>query len=158
MVEPSKPEDWSNPKHAPEIWLEGETETMKSGASTKNTNSNTAVKSCKGLVYYSSRLKADSKNPICAGFTRSHRDLDEVSVDLGPVLIKHLPKEERTKTLSKFRVACVGYSAYSDRKGDHNFNGQETETELPGCMGFMVLMHKQPFFNKDGTDGKGQWA
>ncbi|KAH6796735.1 hypothetical protein C2S52_021289 [Perilla frutescens var. hirtella] len=154
MVEPSKPEDWSNPKHAPEIGLEGETGTMKtadenttkmaeyeyeSGASTKIRN--TAAKSCKGLLYYSSRFKAHSKNPICVGFTRSLPNYPEVHLNLGRVLFRLESKEDRTTTLANFRFACVGYSAYADRKGDNNFNGQETRTELPGCIGLQAVLH-----------------
>lgn len=46
-----------------------------SPSSTKNTNSaNSGInkaKSCKGWLYYSTRLKADSRNPVCAGLTHS---------------------------------------------------------------------------------------
>ncbi|KAH6799533.1 hypothetical protein C2S51_036017 [Perilla frutescens var. frutescens] len=105
----------------------------ESGASTETTNSNTVAKSCKGLLYYSSSMKADSKTPICAGFTRSHPNSSEVYVDMAS-------KEDRTMTLPYFRFFCVGYSAYADQKGDHNLNGQETETELPGCRGLMVRL------------------
>ncbi|KAL0448436.1 UNVERIFIED_CONTAM: hypothetical protein Slati_1400000 [Sesamum latifolium] len=44
---------------------------------TKNTNPADATgngnkaKSCKGCLYYSSRFKADSRNPLCVGLTRS---------------------------------------------------------------------------------------
>lgn len=37
---------------------------------TTNTTINKA-KSCKGCLYYSSHMKANSRNPICAGLTRS---------------------------------------------------------------------------------------
>lgn len=38
---------------------------------TANISSGNKAKSCKGCLYYSSRLKADSRNPVCVGLTRS---------------------------------------------------------------------------------------
>lgn len=44
-------------------------------SSTKNTNTKNSnvnkAKSCKGCLYYSSRFKTDSRNPVCVGLTRS---------------------------------------------------------------------------------------
>ncbi|KAL0344304.1 UNVERIFIED_CONTAM: hypothetical protein Sangu_1317800 [Sesamum angustifolium] len=35
------------------------------------TSNGNKAKSCKGCLYYSSRFKADSRNPLCVGLTRS---------------------------------------------------------------------------------------
>ncbi|CAA3016355.1 Hypothetical predicted protein [Olea europaea subsp. europaea] len=45
---------------------------QSSTSSSKNTNANIHTgKSCKGCLYYSSHLKADSRNPLCVGLSRS---------------------------------------------------------------------------------------
>lgn len=44
--------------------------TKKANTAEAITNGNKA-KSCKGCLYYSSRFKADSRNPLCVGFSRS---------------------------------------------------------------------------------------
>ncbi|GFP95464.1 hypothetical protein PHJA_001690700 [Phtheirospermum japonicum] len=148
-------------------------------SSRKNTNTAEAnnvngfggkAKSCKGCLYYSSRFKADSRNPLCVGLTRSLpnglgcRLL--ISLELGidcayacklqfvfvssdsflPQYIVGQSEAEASKegrNLTEFRYACVGYSLYEDRKGQASSNGQRTQTELPFCIGLEVLVDRR---------------
>ncbi|KAK4394372.1 hypothetical protein Sango_1908000 [Sesamum angolense] len=46
------------------------------------------------------------------------------------------------RNLADFRYACVGYSLYSDQK-EHASKGQQTQTELPVCVGLEVLVDRR---------------
>lgn len=70
------------------------------------------------------------------------------------------------RTLADFRYACVGYSRYADQKGE-NFNGQETRTELPVCVGLEVLVDRSvntadsvsaPGTHKHNRDGNSSYT
>lgn len=41
------------------------------------------------------------------------------------------------RSLTDFRYGCVGYSLYTDQK-DQTSSGQQTQTELPVCIGLEV--------------------
>ncbi|KAL3629076.1 hypothetical protein CASFOL_027137 [Castilleja foliolosa] len=116
-------------------------------SSKKNTNTAEAnnvngfggnTKSCKGTLYYSSRFKADSRNPLCVGLTRSLPNVPQYIVGQSEVDVS---KEGRN--LTEFRYACVGYSLYEDRKGQASSKGQQTQPELPLCMGLEVLVDRR---------------
>ncbi|KAI8537061.1 hypothetical protein RHMOL_Rhmol10G0305200 [Rhododendron molle] len=126
------------------------------------------AKSCKGCVYYSSTLKSNSRNPLCVGIPRSlpqdvvHKDDvlmfvlgdrigDEGTSDTAgpecivPLYIVGVPKNEASRegrSLADFKYACVGYSVYSDRKGS-SVDAQETQSELPICVGLEVLVDRK---------------
>ncbi|EPS65795.1 hypothetical protein M569_08984, partial [Genlisea aurea] len=109
------------------------------------------AKSCKGCLYYSSRLKSDSRNPICVGLTRS---LPEV-----PQYIVGQTEMEATKegrSITDFRYACVGYSLYTDRK-KQSISSPENQTELPICIGLEMIVDRRvagaPLHDRD--DGHG---
>ncbi|KAL8034065.1 hypothetical protein ABFX02_12G003000 [Erythranthe guttata] len=101
-----------------------------------NVNVNKA-KSCKGCLYYSSRFKSDSRNPVCLGLTRSLPNVPRHVVGK-----TEMEASKEGRSLTDFRYACVGYSIYVDRK-EHGSNGQETPTELPVCTGFEVLVDQR---------------
>ncbi|KAI3461958.1 hypothetical protein Pfo_018621 [Paulownia fortunei] len=117
-------------------------------SSTKNTNTvNSNVnkaKSCKGCLYYSSRFKADSRNPVCVGLTRSLPNVPRYIVGQS-----EMEASKEGRSLTDFRYACVGYSLYVDRK-EPGSNGQETRTELPVCVGLEVLVDRR-LNNADST-------
>ncbi|KAL8267659.1 hypothetical protein R6Q59_001457 [Mikania micrantha] len=46
------------------------------------------------------------------------------------------------RSLADFRYGCVGYSVYSDIK-NHSANVQETQKELPVCVGIEVLVDRK---------------
>ncbi|GFY93938.1 hypothetical protein Acr_09g0003840 [Actinidia rufa] len=102
----------------------GERESSNTNRNLENTKK---AKSCKGCLYYSSTLKSNSRNPVCAGITRS------------------LPQVEASKvgrSLADFKYGCVGYSVYSDGK-DPSANGKEKQAELPVCVGLEILVDKK---------------
>ncbi|KAL0332997.1 UNVERIFIED_CONTAM: hypothetical protein Scaly_2201200 [Sesamum calycinum] len=142
---------------------------------TKNTNPADATsngnkaKSCKGCLYYSSRFKADSRNPLCVGLTRSlpsgnpnfpcfYRvvDLSNLAYFLWGFAVNaelmfeyldmvgqsEMEASKEGRNLADFRYACVGYSLYSDQK-EHASKGQQTQTELPVCVGLEVLVDRR---------------
>ncbi|KAJ0968476.1 hypothetical protein J5N97_025393 [Dioscorea zingiberensis] len=94
-------------------------------------------RSCKGCLYYSSLLKADSRKPICVGISRS---LPHV-----PGYIVGESEVEATKdgrNLSDFKYACVGYSVFLDNKDNLN-ETQENRAELPFCAGIELLVDRR---------------
>ncbi|KAG8386555.1 hypothetical protein BUALT_Bualt03G0160500 [Buddleja alternifolia] len=46
------------------------------------------------------------------------------------------------RSLTDFRYGCIGYSLYVDRK-EQGSNEQETQTELPVCVGLEVLVDRR---------------
>lgn len=95
-------------------------------------------KSCKGCVYYSSTFKSNSRNPLCVGITRS---LPQV-----PRYIVGESEAEASKdgrSLRDFKYGCVGYSVYTDKKGNSVNSQEDTETELPVCVGIEVLVDRR---------------
>lgn len=93
-------------------------------------------KSCKGCLYYSSTLKSNSRNPICVGITRSLPQVPNYYVGESEV---HASKEGRS--LADFKYGCAGYSVYKDRKNSGDV--QETQKELPVCVGIEVLVDRR---------------
>ncbi|URE19409.1 hypothetical protein MUK42_37279, partial [Musa troglodytarum] len=87
-------------------------------------------KSCKGCLYYSSRLRSDSSNPMCVGISRT------------------LPQESEMETtkdghnLSDFKYACVGYSVFLDKRDD-SVEKPENQAELPFCAGIELLVDRR---------------
>ncbi|KAL6518478.1 hypothetical protein OROGR_018980 [Orobanche gracilis] len=125
--------------------LEQSNRSAYSSSSTQNSNTAAAsgngigskARSCKGCLYYSSRFKADSRNPLCVGLTRSLPNVPDY-------IIGQSEAEASTagRNLREFRYACVGYSLYEDRKGQAS-NGQQSQTELPFCVGLEVLVDQR---------------
>ncbi|KAL3637454.1 hypothetical protein CASFOL_018622 [Castilleja foliolosa] len=96
-----------------------------------NPNSNVnKAKSCKGCLYYSSRFKADSKNPICVGLTRSLPKAPQYTV--GEL---EMEAYKAGRSLQDFRYGCVGYSVYVDSKEQ----GRTEQEKLPWCLGLEVI-------------------
>ncbi|XP_058187152.1 uncharacterized protein LOC131304068 [Rhododendron vialii] len=95
------------------------------------------AKSCKGCVYYSSTLKSNSRNPLCVGIPRS---LPQVPLYI--VGVSEIEASREGRSLADFKYACVGYSVYSDRKGS-SVDAQETQAELPICVGLEVLVDRK---------------
>ncbi|KAK1373465.1 Altered inheritance of mitochondria 23, mitochondrial [Heracleum sosnowskyi] len=102
-----------------------------------NTTPNpTKAKSCKGCLYYSSSLKSHSRNPLCVGITRS---LPQVPRNI--VGKSELEANEKGREFADFKYGCVGYSVYSDRKGQKDV--QDKKSELPACIGIEVLVDRK---------------
>ncbi|CAA2974257.1 Hypothetical predicted protein [Olea europaea subsp. europaea] len=111
---------------------------QSSTSSSKNTNANIHTgKSCKGCLYYSSHLKADSRNPLCVGLSRSLPNVPRYIVGES-----EMEASKEGRSLTDFRYACVGYSLYPDRK-KQVADGQEKQTELPVCFGLEVLVDRR---------------
>ncbi|CAL9210844.1 uncharacterized protein LOC135616753 [Musa acuminata AAA Group] len=94
-------------------------------------------KSCKGCLYYSSRLRSDSSNPMCVGISRT---LPQV-----PSYIIGESEMETTKdghNLSDFKYACVGYSVFLDKRDDP-VGKPENQAELPFCAGIELLVDRR---------------
>ncbi|KAK6125722.1 hypothetical protein DH2020_040536 [Rehmannia glutinosa] len=94
---------------------------IKNTNTAETTGNGSKAKSCKGCLYYSSRFKADSRNPLCVGLTCSLPNVPQYIVGQSEA---EATKEGRN--LTEFRYACVGYSLYEDRKGQAS-NGQQTK-------------------------------
>ncbi|CAL5326452.1 unnamed protein product [Camellia sinensis] len=98
---------------------------------------NNKAKSCKGCLLYSSTLNSNSRNPLCLGILRSL-----------PQVPRHVVGESEVdasregRSLAEFKYACVGYSVYSNGK-DPTADVQETQAELPVCVGLEVLYDKK---------------
>ncbi|KAL3844698.1 hypothetical protein ACJIZ3_002101 [Penstemon smallii] len=105
-------------------------------SSIKNPIAGNKAKSCKGCLYYSSRFKADSRNPLCVGLPRSLPNVPRYIVGQSEM---EAAKEGRR--LADFRYACVGYSLYTEQK-KHGPGGQETRIDLPVCIGVEVLVDR----------------
>ncbi|KAL3818806.1 hypothetical protein ACJIZ3_004711 [Penstemon smallii] len=99
-------------------------------------NNGNNAKSCKGCLYYSSVFKSASRNPLCVGLTRSLPNVPRYIVGES-----EMEASKEGRSLADFRYACVGYSLYTDRKGKAS-NGQETQTELPVCVGLEILVDR----------------
>ncbi|KAL6959982.1 hypothetical protein U1Q18_040129 [Sarracenia purpurea var. burkii] len=95
------------------------------------------AKSCKGCLYYSSNLKSNSRNPVCAGITRSLPQVPHYIVGESEI-----EASRDGRSLADFKYACVGYSVYPDGK-DTSVDVRETQTELPVCVGLEVLVDKK---------------
>ncbi|XP_073143994.1 uncharacterized protein [Henckelia pumila] len=104
---------------------------------TANSSSGNKAKSCKGCLYYSSRLKANSRNPVCVGLTRSLPNVPRFMVGQS-----EMEASEEGRSITDFRYGCVGYSLYVDQK-DKASNGQGTRAELPACVGLEVLVDRR---------------
>ncbi|KAL2520451.1 hypothetical protein Fot_24374 [Forsythia ovata] len=115
-----------------------DTNQLKEQSSSKNTNANINTgKSCKGCLYFSSHFKADSRNPLCVGLSRSLPNVPRYIVGES-----EMEASKEGRSLTDFRYACVGYSLYTDRK-KQVADGQETQTELPVCFGLEVLVDRR---------------
>ncbi|KZV25961.1 hypothetical protein F511_08906 [Dorcoceras hygrometricum] len=104
---------------------------------TPNTIVENKAKSCKGCLYYSSRLKNDSRNPLCVGLTRSLPNVPRYMVGQS-----EMEASEEGRSITDFRYGCVGYSLYVDQKKQAS-NGQGTRAELPVCVGLEVLVDRR---------------
>ncbi|XP_073065567.1 uncharacterized protein [Primulina eburnea] len=102
-----------------------------------NTSNGNKAKSCKGCLYYSSRLKADSRNPLCVGLTRSLPNVSRYMVGQS-----EMEASEEGRSITDFRYGCVGYSLYVDQK-EQASNGQGIRAELPVCVGLEVLVDRR---------------
>ncbi|WOH10382.1 hypothetical protein DCAR_0729850 [Daucus carota subsp. sativus] len=109
----------------------------RGGAATNNPNlNNTKGKSCKGCLYYSSSFKSQSRNPLCVGISRSLPQVPQNIVGKSEV-----EAHEKGRDFADFRYGCVGYSVYSDRKGQKDV--QDGNSELPACIGIEVLVDRK---------------
>lgn len=107
------------------------------GGSPSNPNlKNYKGKSCKGCLYYSSSFKSNSRNPLCVGISRS---LPQVPHNI--VGKSEVEAHEKGRDFADFRYGCVGYSVYSDRKGQKDV--QDGNSELPACIGIEVLVDRK---------------
>ncbi|XP_070051357.1 uncharacterized protein [Nicotiana tomentosiformis] len=95
-------------------------------------------KSCKGCLYYSSTFKSNSRNPLCLGLSRSLPQVPRYIVGES-----EMEASKEGRSLTDFRYACVGYSVYLDQKS-RSTDAQDTQTELPVCVGLEVLVDKRP--------------
>ncbi|XP_073065286.1 uncharacterized protein [Primulina eburnea] len=102
-----------------------------------NTSNGNKAKSCKGCLYYSSRLKADSRNPLCVGLTRSLPNVPRYMVGQS-----EMEASEEGRSITDFRYGCVGYSLYVDQK-EQASSGQGIRAELPVCVGLEVLVDRR---------------
>ncbi|CAL5371308.1 unnamed protein product [Camellia sinensis] len=98
---------------------------------------NNKAKSCKGCLLYSSTLNSNSRNPLCLGILRS---LPQVPCHI--VGESEVDASREGRSLAEFKYACVGYSVYSNGK-DPTADVQETQAELPVCVGLEVLYDKK---------------
>ncbi|KAK1363508.1 Altered inheritance of mitochondria 23, mitochondrial [Heracleum sosnowskyi] len=106
------------------------------GAATNPNLNNNKGKSCKGCLYYSSSFKSNSRNPLCVGISRS---LPQVPRNI--VGKSEVEAQEKGRDFADFRYGCVGYSVYSDRKGQKDV--QDGNSELPACIGMEVLVDRK---------------
>ncbi|KAJ8470777.1 hypothetical protein OPV22_025120 [Ensete ventricosum] len=95
-------------------------------------------KSCKGCLYYSSLLKADSRNPLCLGLTRPLKHVVPSSI----VGESEMEADKEGRSLSDFRYVCVGYSVFLNNKQDTTEN-QENQAKLPFCAGLELLVDRK---------------
>ncbi|KAF3435784.1 hypothetical protein FNV43_RR22876 [Rhamnella rubrinervis] len=101
-------------------------------------------KSCKGCLYYSSLQKSKSKNPTCAGISRTLQQVPSYIVGE-----TELEASKEGRSLTDFKYACVGYSVFLN-KNDSSKDPQNKQAELPFCVGLEVLLDKRPA-NHDAT-------
>lgn len=125
------------PDKIKEAQASGTSESSSSPSVKKNNPNMIKGKSCKGCLYYSSTRKSNSRNPLCVGLTRSLPTVPRYVVGES-----EMEASKEGRSLRDFKYACVGYSVYSDRKG-HPDNVQETQTELPVCVGLEVLVDRR---------------
>ncbi|KAH6810219.1 coiled-coil 90B-like protein [Perilla frutescens var. frutescens] len=96
-------------------------------------------RSCKGCLYYSSQMKSNSRNPLCVGLSRSIPNAPRYIVGKS-----EMEASKEGKTLRDFRYGCIGYSLYPDQKNQtQTSDAQETEPELPVCIGLEVLVDRK---------------
>ncbi|KAL6519371.1 hypothetical protein OROGR_018691 [Orobanche gracilis] len=99
---------------------------------------------CKGCLYYSSRLKAGSKNPVCVGLTGSLPSVLAPRYSVGEL---EMEAHKAGRSLKDFRYGCVGYSVYVNVKEQ----GRVEQTKLPLCVGFEVLGDRVVDNREDGN-------
>ncbi|KAK2379508.1 hypothetical protein QL285_067301 [Trifolium repens] len=93
----------------------------------------TKGKSCKGCAYYSSVLKAKSKNPTCYGLSRTLQQVPPYVVGES-----ELEASKEGRKLANFKYACIGYSIYLDNK-ESSPDSQDKTAKLPFCVGLEVV-------------------
>lgn len=103
------------------------------GGSNKNI---TKAKSCKGCLYYSSQLKTKHRNPLCVGFSRALQQVPNY-VEVG----SDIEASHEGRSLEDFKYACVGYSAYANKKDTPA--DQHRQAELPYCVGIELLVDRR---------------
>ncbi|XP_057492829.1 uncharacterized protein LOC130778297 isoform X1 [Actinidia eriantha] len=113
-------------------------------------NRNKAPKSCKGCLYFSS----NARNPLCVGITRSLPQVPNYIIGESEI-----EASREGRSLTDFKYACVGYSLFSAGK-DHSVDVQDTQAELPVCIGLEVLVDRTanavdpaPVHNKEDAHG-----
>ncbi|KAG6394567.1 hypothetical protein SASPL_145156 [Salvia splendens] len=94
-------------------------------------------RSCKGCLYYSSQFKSDSRNPLCLGLSRSLPNAPRYIVGTS-----EMEASKEGMILRDFKYGCVGYSIYADQKNRAS-DPQQSEPELPVCMGIEVLVDRK---------------
>ncbi|KAK9062034.1 hypothetical protein SSX86_019218 [Deinandra increscens subsp. villosa] len=82
-------------------------------------------------------LKSNSRNPVCVGIARSIPKVPRYYVGES-----EMEASKEGRSLADFRYGCVGYSVYSDVK-NHPGQVQETQKELPVCVGIEVLVDRK---------------
>ncbi|KAI0514277.1 hypothetical protein KFK09_010312 [Dendrobium nobile] len=94
-------------------------------------------KSCKGCLYFSSVLKANARNPVCFGISRT---LPQVPSHI--VGESEMEAANDGRSLSDFKYACLGYSVFMDDKDTKN-EKREEQAELPFCAGLELLVDRR---------------
>ncbi|KAE9450320.1 hypothetical protein C3L33_17762, partial [Rhododendron williamsianum] len=88
---------------------------------------------------------SDTAGPECIVFMRTingYRSPCFVTSTLYIVGVSEIEASREGRSLADFKYACVGYSIYSDRKGS-SVDAQETQAELPICVGLEVLVDRK---------------
>ncbi|XP_078445820.1 altered inheritance of mitochondria protein [Wolffia australiana] len=94
-------------------------------------------KSCKGYLYYSSRLKSQSGKPVCVGVSRTLQQVPGYIVGES-----ELEASKEGRNLSDFKYSCVGYSVFMDSNNGESDKG-EHKAELPFCVGIELLVDRR---------------
>ncbi|CAD7701961.1 unnamed protein product [Ostreobium quekettii] len=107
-------------------------------------------KCCMGALYYSQALMDGRKEPVCAGFRRTHKAGEGAAE----------PQAEASN-LSDFKYMCVGYSVYDEQRirqqpSRHDATGGSVD--LPYCEGLEIVSSRHlqggPVLLKEGIDGQ----
>eukprot|EP00249_Psilotum_nudum_P004313 c17839_g1_i1 orf=322-966(-) len=104
-------------------------------AAPERSKSAATARSCKGFLYYSSQMKANARNPLCVGFSRSEERVRNHSASDA----QHDPTKEG-RDLLDFKYLCMGYSAHQDAASS---SGNRSKAELPLCTGVELLAERK---------------
>lgn len=92
------------------------------------------ARSCTGLLYFSSSMKNQARNPLCFGFSRPQ--------DRAHNLTAGKSDQDATKECKSsldFKYACVGYSLHHENEAVTSDIPSDKHIELPLCGGIEVL-------------------